>query len=573
MTRSIHLALPWRLSLVRSRVARSHMTRSYMTRSRVTMVSYARIHTLLLIAITCVAFALRLGLLSAFPLREDEAIYGYWARTVPSDPFFLHVWPDKPPLFIWLLSGSFALFGPSEAAARLVSIFASTLTIPLVAVGAQRLWLSRRAALMAALLLTLNPYAVSFAPTAYTDSLLVLFGTGAVVLALRGRWLGAGLLLGAACMTKQQGLFYLPLVVVLLLVLNLSRSRESSGWLRERWRVRVIALSWLLLGVGLIVIPVLLWDSQRWAVAPSPWDLAQKTYAPLHWLPAEQWLDRWVEWREWLWYLGGSWTVWAMLGVAGVMAVGLAMHRPQVALLIGWGGAFTLVHLITSVQAWDRYLLPMAPWLAWMASGPLAYTLMHGLRATASPWQRQLLALLVLLGLIGFICPGLAAAQGQMPIGGDHGDYAGLTAAIASLDSILDGPDGRDSLVLYHQVLGWHFRFYLFDALQPRGDDPPPIDLRWFPSSAYLADNAAKTPYPLKVLIVPDWATPRDLPLHVALRGLTLEPRLHVGRFTVLEIIQPVRPVCHWCMSITPSAPFFAPHEAILPFTPQMPTP
>jgi hypothetical protein len=564
MTRSIHWTFPWRLSLARSRVTR---------------VSHARIHTLLLITLTCVGFALRLGLLTAFPLREDEAIYGYWARSVPSDPFFLHVWPDKPPLFIWLLSGSFALFGPSEATARLVSIFASTLTIPLAAVGAQRLWLSHRAALMAALLLTLNPYAVSFAPTAFTDSLLVLFGTGAVALALSGRGLGAGLLLGAVCMTKQQGLFYLPLVVALLLVdksygfhLNLPRSWELSGWLQGRWsawRARIAALGWLLLGVALIVVPILLWDSQRWAVAPSPWDLAQQTYAPLHWLPPEQWLGRWFEWREWLWYLGGSWTVWAMLGVASALAVGMALHRPRVALLIGWGGAFMLMHLITSLQAWDRYLLPLAPWLAWVASGPLA----HGLRAATSSRQRQVIALLVVLGLIGLIRPGLAAAQGQMPIGGDHGDYAGLTAAIASLDSILDGREGGDSLVLYHQALGWHFRFYLYDALQSRGDDPPPVDLRWFPSSAYLADNAAKTPYPPKVLIVPDWATPRDLPLHLALRGLTLEPRLHVGRFVVLEIIQPMRPVCNWCMSKAPSAPFFAPHEAILPLTPPMSTP
>jgi hypothetical protein len=179
------------------------------------------------------------------------------------------------------------------------------------------------------------------------------------------------------------------------------------------------------------------------------------------------------------------------------------------------------------------------------------------------------------LGLIGLVGPALDAARGQMPIGGDHGDYAGLTAAIASLDGIgrEEGKSGEGPLVLYHQALGWHFRFYLYDALQPNGDDPPRIDLRWFPSATYLADNAAKTPYPLKMLIVPDWATPRDLPLHLALRGLTLEPRLHVGRFTVLEIIQPARPVCSWCMSKSPAAPFFAPHEAILPTTPQMSTP
>ena len=147
-------ALSWRLSPGRTRLA---------------LGIQARTHALILLTLTCVAFALRLGLLSTYPLREDEAIYGYWARAATVDPFFLHVWPDKPPLFIWLLTGAFGLLGPSEATARLVSIFASALTIPLVAVGAQRIWRSQRAAWMAALLLTFNPYAVSFAPTAYTD--------------------------------------------------------------------------------------------------------------------------------------------------------------------------------------------------------------------------------------------------------------------------------------------------------------------------------------------------------------------------------------------------------------------
>jgi hypothetical protein len=131
-----------------------------------------------------------------------------------------------------------------------------------------------------------------------------------------------------------------------------------------------------------------------------------------------------------------------------------------------------------------------------------------------------------------------------MPIGGDHGDYRGLVEAIEWVAQANSGP-----AVLYHQALGWHFRFYLYDALQPHGDDPPRVDLRWFPSPAYLADNAAKQPYPPKYLIVPDWATPRDLALHLALRGLALETRLQRGRFAVLEIVQPPRPACDWCMS------------------------
>ena len=578
-------------------------------RTRPRLVSHARTQTLTLLALTCVGFALRVVLLDAFPLREDEAIYGFWARTAASDPFFLHTWPDKPPLFIWLLRGAFALFGPSAAAARVVSIFASTLTIPLVAWGARRLWQSPLAALLAAMLMTFNPFAVSFAPTAYTDSLLVLLGTGAVVAALNRRGLAAGLLLGAACMTKQQGLFYAPLVIALLLgapvrallhyswthfvgkhlrtvVMSFRAQRgipfprwsdegDSSQTRRNdtiRWSLWAKA-GWAMLAAALIVLPVLWWDSQRWAVAPSPWALALQTYAPLAWLPPSQWLARGEVWAQWLWYLGGSWTVWLMLGAALTVALGMAWptrrFRPRVALLLGWGIAFIALHLISNVQAWDRYLLPLAPWLALVASGPLAM----GLSPRLPDWVRGIFFILLMIGMAETVVPGVDAAKGQMPIGGDHGDYAGLTAAIAWVEET-DGP-----AILYHQVLGWHFRFYLYDALQPAvqsaGENPPRFDLRWFPSATYLVDNAAKSPFPPKYLIVPEWATPRDLALHLAMRGLVLEPRLQVGRFAVMEIIVPPRPACDWCQSSLGGAhkPFLQLHTTPSSTPPRMSEP
>src|SRR5690606_6998341 len=89
-----------------------------------------------------------------------------------------------------------------------------------------------------------------------------------------------------------------------------------------------------------------------------------------------------------------------------------------------------------------------------------------------------------------------------------------------------------------------------------------------FPSATYLADNAAKTPYPPKYLIVPEWATPRDLTLHLALRGLALEPRLQAGRFAVMEIVQPPRATCDWCKSSLPATPIQIPALAPSPFMP-----
>jgi 4-amino-4-deoxy-L-arabinose transferase-like glycosyltransferase len=521
-------ALSWRLARPRGQLG-----------NLVFWLANVRAYSLGLVLLTTVGFALRLALLDAYPLREDEAIYGYWARSVIADPFFFSVWPDKPPLFIWLLTGTFALVGPSEASARLVSIFAATLTIPVVALGARRLWHSRGAALLAALLVTLSPFAISFAPTAYTDSLLTLLGTGAVVAALGKRGWVAGLLLGAACMTKQQGLLYAPLVVGLLCVPHVTR--------KHKWA----ELGYALLGMASVVLPIVWWDSQRWATAPSPWALAQETYAPLAWVAPQDWLARWDAWRAILWYLGGSWTVWTLLLVAlGVAAVS-GWRRPAHLLLWGWAISFVLLHGVTTVQPWDRYLLPLAPWLALMASGPLARLFSPSLAMWRLPeWGRGLIVILVVFALVEAVPVGVAAARGQMPIGADHGDYAGLTEAVAWVEQRCDG---ECPAILYHQVLGWHFRFYLYDALQATGDNPPRFDLRWFPSAAYLADNAIKAPYPPKYLIVPEWATPRDLALHLAMAGLALETQLQVDRFTIFEITQRPRPLCEWCKSTLPA--------------------
>jgi hypothetical protein len=210
------------------------------------------------------------------------------------------------------------------------------------------------------------------------------------------------------------------------------------------------------------------------------------------------------------------------------------------------------------------------------------------------------LFLLLVIGAAECVLPGVAAARGHLPIGGDHGDYAGLAEAVAwvrgqcrapeakairlqnraPLMGLNDDSDGGRAefgggymrgegcpAILYHQALGWHFRFYLYD-------DRERFDLRWFPSAAYLADNAAKAPYPPKYLILPDWATPRDLPLHLALRGLSLEPRLQAGRFAVMAITQPPRPLCDWCKSSLPDARLpFVPYAPLGSSPPQMSTP
>ncbi len=258
---------------------------------------------------------------------------------------------------MWLLSIAFSLFGESAASARLVNIAASTLTIAAAAALARHWW-GARAGVIAAVLLALNPFAISFAPTAFTDPLLVLCGLLALVTAARGRWFWSGLWLGAAIMTKQQGVLFVPLILAAL------------SW-RTRAGAQSLARGGLAFGGGLllVVLPVLWWDSLRWAVAPSPWDLGAQNAVGFALAPVAAWLDRLAGWWAALSGIvaGRAWAIW-LLWLAGALAGDRgrgtdAWVRPatclSVLLLAACGAPVSAAALGDDGPVWDRYLLPL----------------------------------------------------------------------------------------------------------------------------------------------------------------------------------------------------------------------
>lgn len=488
-----------------------------------------------LTGILLAGFALRLPLLDRFPFHQDEAIYGYWARYAHHvDPLFLSVWPDKPPLYLWLLGGTFDLFGATPAAARMLNIALSTLTIAVVAALA-RTWWGARAGVLAALFLALSPLAISFAPTAFTDPLLVLAGMTALLAVVRRRCFWAGVWLGVAIMTKQQGVLFIPLVAAF----SLYTPRTPSDLLR-----RTAAL---LAGLLLIVAPILWWDSLRWAVAPSPWDLGARNAVGFALAAPALWSGRAQGWLELGGYLLGE--AWLWLAVLGLLlASGLAWRKwyrqvywQPAAWLAFWGVTFLALHIVTTVQIWDRYLLPLAPIVALLLAF-VAETVLN----VGAVWRPHSSAnlehavskphLLAALLVATMVWPALTAAQGRLPIGGDHGAYSGLDEVAAWLNARTGAAP-----VVYQRNLGWHFQFYLFDALQAGH-----ADLRWYPSSVALADNAAKMPHRPRYLVVADWSPARDLAAQLALRRLTAQLQLRTGHFTVYELIETVLPPMSW---------------------------
>ena len=172
---------------------------------------------------------------------------------------------------------------------------------------------------------------------------------------------------------------------------------------------------------------------------------------------------------------------------------------------------YLALHFAATFQPWDRYLLPILPWICVLA----ARGLILGREGSGGRSGRQRIlragALLVLVPAL--IYASWLGAAGRLPVGSDHSAYAGLDQAVALLRK-----QPADA-VIYHRWLGWHYDFYLFDAPQER---------RWWGSGWKLADDAAHTartePARAQWVVLPDWenSAAEDLHLPLASKGLAL---------------------------------------------------
>lgn len=512
--------------------------------------------------------------LANHPLHRDEALYGYWARLIASgqDPLLLTPWIDKPPLVLYLLAASLRAFGVSELALRLPGVIASLLLV-LVTFGFARRAYGARSALAVGGLLALSPFAILFAPTAFTDPWLTLWLVAAAWAALAGRPFVAGLLLGLAVASKQQGVLGVPLVLVLLAV---QRSGGSERQCRARLRSSALLLLRALLGFALVFGPLTYWDSLRWINRPSFWDRSMATYGPLAVAPLAEWPQRAMAWTPQLRYLFGlpalsalMLLVAAAVGVRAVLALraarqnglpdraddrsarGIGIQRLAVDVILAvYVAGYLALHVAATFQPWDRYLLPILPWLCVLvgrgfvlgakrlgkaALGNTAENAEIKINLPARPASLPVKSWSVLLLIIpALLYAAWLGAAGRLPVGSDHGAYAGLDQAIAVLRH---QPDGA---IIYHRWLGWHYDFYLFDAPQER---------RWWGSGWKLADDAARTargePDRPQWLVLPAWeaSAAEEVHLPLASRGLTLVEVKRIHRpdgaraFTMYRII------------------------------------
>jgi 4-amino-4-deoxy-L-arabinose transferase-like glycosyltransferase len=492
-----------------------------------------------LIALLILGTLARVPPLAANRFHPDEALYSDWALRVADwqDVMLNGVPVDKPPLFIYILAVTFNLLGPTEAAARLPSLLAGVASIAL-AYGLGRRLYGTASGLIAAALMAASPYNILFSATALTDPLMVALALGSCWAASAGRPGWSGALLGLAAATKQQALFFLPLVVALTAI-NLTaehaEKKIKNSALSAASAVNFSSVWRLAAGFLAAFAPAILWDLAR---TQRPGFLQQSvlSYGGLT-LDAATLGERLLGWLGLLRYASAAPLLDALFvfGLPLLLLYDLLARRRQreTALdctLAAFAVFFLLAHSILSFQVWDRYLLGLIPILALLFSRALLWPYDAWLRLRRSAWSAPAYGCAVALLLAATLAAPLRdAAASRFPIGGDHGAHFGIDAVAAYFRGNVPG-----GAILYHQALGYHFRFYL------RGF---PYLLRWYRTEEELAADARKNAHFPRYVVFPAWRSATETRLALQDAGLDLQPVYRVYRddgslsFTVYKVV------------------------------------
>ena len=434
------------------------------------------------VLILLVAAGLRFAALGQVArLHPDEALFATFARSAAlNGDWLLPGALDKPPLSIYASAISMALLVDGQAAPglpdisprvgefamRLPALLASLLVTALSYRLAWRLYGSRRVALWTLALVVFSPFSVAFAATGFTDGWLLLALAAALVAISERRWFWAGLFLGLALWSKQQALFYAPLLLALGGLLDT----------RPGWR-RLLAFA---VPVGLAVALLLAWDGARGQTS-GVWAMAAANNDPWRLLRSD---EVWPRLQSWLGY--GGWLLGLPLVTLalGGLGIGAALRRAwrpagnrreavDLALLT-FVLAYLGLHWLVAFNLYDRYLLLVLLPLALLAARGL-----DALLAVAPKDGRTIVA----VGLAGLLLwGGLSATLGRTSVGTDRGQHDGIDRAAEWLNGRALGA------IVYDYWLGWELDYYLGQWTDKRRV--------YYPSTAALAEDARRQPDP-----------------------------------------------------------------------------
>lgn len=341
-----------------------------------------------------------------FPMRGDE------------------LYPDKPPLLMWLQAIFYSLTGSLRFSFLMPSLLASLGTLALVRDLGRRLWNPQAGAYAAWALLFAFQFTFQ-AKRAQIDPLVVLCITlsvyGILRHLLRGPdvkwWLIGWCAAGLGVISKGVG------VVALLVLIP-----AAFAWLRTWPGIgRVRGPEWLA-GIGMLLLPILLWLIPMLLTVKASGDPALQGYADNILLKqtAQRYANAWHHHQPWWYFLMVMATQWlpaiaAAPFIAPRWREALKARDARVLLLLGWVACVLLFFSLSSGKR-EVYILPALPMLC-VAMGPWLGDVVsrRGVRIGA------FIAGLLFAGLL--LATGLAAALG----------HPGFEDRLASIRGTVDG--------------------------------------------------------------------------------------------------------------------------------------
>ena len=166
-------------------------------------------------------FNLFFGLGGTPLLDPDEPVYAETAREMiefgdyMSPRIFNEFWYDKPPMYYWLVAGTFNMFGVSDFGARLPSACMGLATVVMFYYGVKRLF-DEETGFWSALVLGTSLEFFYLGKAAVTDMTLLFFMTSALFAFLNEKYFMMYIAMGLATLTKGPiGIVFPGLIIFL----------------------------------------------------------------------------------------------------------------------------------------------------------------------------------------------------------------------------------------------------------------------------------------------------------------------------------------------------------------------
>jgi 4-amino-4-deoxy-L-arabinose transferase-like glycosyltransferase len=320
-----------------------------------------------LLIVAAIVLAAGLGLRDPWP--ADEPRFALIARDMAESGQWLFpriggvLYPDKPPLFFWLVAALYSVTGSIQVSFLLPGLFAGLAILVLVTDLGRRLWGERTAIWCGAVLLALIQFPLQM-KSGQIDGVLCLMTTASLYGLTRHLLLGpdwrsyalGGLFAGLGVITKGVG--FLPFLVLVPYVFA-----AMNGWpvFRHSWRDS----RWLLAPAAFL-LPIVLWLVPMLIAASNGAEFAEYRDNILFHQTVTRYANAWGHIKP-PWYLLTNAVPWLWLP-ASLLLPWLAPAwwrdlRDRQASVLLLGAWVLLVLLFFSLSSGKRsvYILPAAP--------------------------------------------------------------------------------------------------------------------------------------------------------------------------------------------------------------------